>query len=195
MPRPVQYNLENVTASATRLFWLEGYGGSSVDKLLRATGLNKHSLYKAFNGKEGLFIRCLEHYIDNEARPYRDVLANNHGLGAIRSYFQRVTRRTRHHSNMGCLVANTAAELGDGHSQVSKRIDAYYRDLAGLLSRAVAQGQDIGEIRSDIDPLDIAKCLVHMVQGISISHRFRSPVAADTESLLQLIAQPPGKNQ
>jgi HMG-I and HMG-Y, DNA-binding: regulatory protein, tetR len=45
--------------SATAVFAKRGFAGTSVDDLVRATGVNRASLYGVFGSKDGLFQRCL----------------------------------------------------------------------------------------------------------------------------------------
>lgn len=46
-------------SSATVVFAERGFAGASVDDLVRATGVNRASLYGVFGSKDGLFQRCL----------------------------------------------------------------------------------------------------------------------------------------
>ena len=46
-------------SSATAVFAERGFAGASVDDLVRATGVNRASLYGVFGSKDGLFQRCL----------------------------------------------------------------------------------------------------------------------------------------
>ena len=48
-----------VIGSATAVFAERGFAGASVDDLVRATGVNRASLYGIFGSKDGLFQRCL----------------------------------------------------------------------------------------------------------------------------------------
>ena len=45
--------------SATAVFAERGFAGTSVDDLVRATGVNRASLYGVFGSKDGLLQRCL----------------------------------------------------------------------------------------------------------------------------------------
>ena len=45
--------------SATAVFAKRGFAGTSVDDLVRATGVNRASLYGGFGSKDGLVQRCL----------------------------------------------------------------------------------------------------------------------------------------
>lgn len=46
-------------SSATAVFAEHGFAGTSVDDLVRTTGVNRASLYGVFGSKDGLFQRCL----------------------------------------------------------------------------------------------------------------------------------------
>lgn len=55
MARPRAFDEELVLAQARRLFAAQGYNGTSIDDLVKATGLLRGSLYKAFGSKRNLF--------------------------------------------------------------------------------------------------------------------------------------------
>lgn len=55
MARPRSFDEVDVLAKARNLFAAQGYNGTSIDDLVRATGLLRGSLYKAFGSKRNLF--------------------------------------------------------------------------------------------------------------------------------------------
>ena len=59
MGRPRQFDTDIVVQAARDTFVLNGYLGASIDMLLRATGLQRASLYSAFGSKRGLFLAAL----------------------------------------------------------------------------------------------------------------------------------------
>jgi TetR/AcrR family transcriptional repressor of nem operon len=59
MGRPRSFDTAQVLASARDAFVSDGYNGTSIDNLLRATGLQRASLYQAFGSKRGLFVTIL----------------------------------------------------------------------------------------------------------------------------------------
>src|SRR5712692_5049399 len=63
MPRPREFEPEKVLDSAMRQFWERGYRATSVDDLVRATGVKPGSLYSAFpGGKHALLMGSLDRY-------------------------------------------------------------------------------------------------------------------------------------
>ena len=59
MGRPRAFSESDVVASASAVFARRGFAATSVDDLVRATGVGRASLYGAFGSKDGLFQRCL----------------------------------------------------------------------------------------------------------------------------------------
>lgn len=59
MGRPRAFSESDVVVSASAVFARRGFAATSVDDLVRATGVGRASLYGAFGSKDGLFQRCL----------------------------------------------------------------------------------------------------------------------------------------
>jgi AcrR family transcriptional regulator len=62
MARPREFDEDEALLAALRLFWEKGYEGTSLSDLMKAMGLTKSSLYKAFGNKETLFWRVVDRY-------------------------------------------------------------------------------------------------------------------------------------
>lgn len=63
MARPRAFDEKTVLAQARALFAKQGYNGTSIDDLVRMTGLLRGSLYKAFGSKRNLFEMLLAEVI------------------------------------------------------------------------------------------------------------------------------------
>jgi AcrR family transcriptional regulator len=62
MGRPRSFDTETVITAARNAFVRTGYAATSIDDLLRATGLQRASLYSAFGSKRGLFVAALQQH-------------------------------------------------------------------------------------------------------------------------------------
>ena len=62
MARPRTFDEETVIEAALGQFRTTGYSGTSLDDLVKATGLAKASIYNAFGDKHTLYIRAFESY-------------------------------------------------------------------------------------------------------------------------------------
>lgn len=187
MARPVEYEEQAVVDAALEQFWSSGFTASSVDALVAGTALNKHSLYQNFGGKNGLFRRALERYLERYAQRYLEVFEQHQGLDALRRYFRAVLRE---HSERGCLLVNTAVELGGSDAGCQHLLNDYYDRVAGHFAAAIRAGQRAGTIRAELDARSSAGWLLHALQGLSVDMRLESPRRHSAESLLALLATP-----
>ncbi len=60
MGRPREFDESIVLSQARALFAAQGYSGTSIDDLVKSTGLLRGSLYKAFGSKRNLFVLVLD---------------------------------------------------------------------------------------------------------------------------------------
>lgn len=65
MARPREFVEATVLSKARILFASQGYNGTSIDDLVKATGLMRGSLYKAFGSKRNLFEKILAEVTDH----------------------------------------------------------------------------------------------------------------------------------
>lgn len=70
------FDKEEALDSAMRVFWENGYSGTSVTDLTTALGINKPSMYSAFGNKEQLFTSALEHYLVSYRVPALELLTS-----------------------------------------------------------------------------------------------------------------------
>ena len=187
MARPIRYDEQAVVQTALEQFWQDGFNGCSVDALVDGTGLNKHILYQAFGGKNGLFRRALESYLQQYSHHYMAVFDSKRGLDALRDYFRAVLRNT---DPRGCLVANTAVELGDADAACRRLLADYYDQLGARFARAIRQGQRDGCIRAELHARDTALWLVRATQGLAVAARLDAQASPAVNGLLALLATP-----
>jgi AcrR family transcriptional regulator len=64
MGRPRKFDRTDVLEKAMPLFWKQGYAGTGLQDLEKATGVNKSGLYSEFKDKEDLFLASLRYYYE-----------------------------------------------------------------------------------------------------------------------------------
>src|ERR1700730_11040053 len=62
MGRPKNFSREGVLEKALPIFWKYGFADTSLQKLEKATGVNKSGLYAEFADKGDLYLESLRHY-------------------------------------------------------------------------------------------------------------------------------------
>ena len=143
MPRPRLKSRENLLQNAMWTFWTRGYHATSIDDLVKATGVARSGIYAEFGGKEEAFANCLAHYREAVADPAIAILtSHDDGLEAIRQYFAFFIERHRQHGlpGPGCFLANSVTEIAPHSHAALETASAHRRDLQqgfkGALCRA-----------------------------------------------------------
>ena len=122
MPRPRAYDETEVLERATRIFWEQGYDGTSITDLVQGTGISRASLYAGFRDKHGLFLRCLEHYDNHYGTALLDRLQAQKGLAAaIPALFEAAARGTPDRPR-GCLMVQTAQERAPQDAKTAAQV-------------------------------------------------------------------------
>jgi len=165
MARPITYDPDDALTRAIDLFWKNGYQAVSVNDIVRATGLNRHSLYARYGNKYGLLQAALQRYCGETVERLRAPLVGPGTpreriakLMALRdpdcpdAFWQRMLRQ-------GCFGFRTAAELREVHPEIEAAVSVFGRQLQGMLADLIREGQAAGEFRADRGADELAAVL------------------------------------
>jgi TetR/AcrR family transcriptional repressor of nem operon len=166
--RPLEFDPDEALDAAVEVFWDRGYEATSITNLLEAMALSKSSLYQAFGSKQQLFERCLARYADGLSARMRTALEEGaSGRRFIEETFMAVARTAQAPAGAkGCLVANSASELGQREPALAAPVANGLDRFARVFAEAVTRAQRAGEIRADADPRTVATYLVACMNGL-----------------------------
>jgi TetR/AcrR family transcriptional repressor of nem operon len=171
MPRTKEFGTEEALDAAMQLFWRKGYAATSLRDLLDGMGIGYGSFYNAFGDKHALFLASLDRFRELRTSWIDGVLENS-GLGGIEEVFRRtVDGLVGFEPRRGCLLANTAVELGPHDAEVAAKISRYVRHTEAVFERALIRAQEAGEIPADRDPQALARFLVNVLHGLRVLAR------------------------
>lgn len=117
MGRKRTFNQSDVIRKAAECFRQYGYEGTSIDDLVRATGLQRGSLYQAFESKRGIFVLALK----QELTPDTDL-----GLDLALVALMELTANDR---EVAAILTPFLATLGPSPST---RLGTHLLDRAGM---------------------------------------------------------------
>jgi TetR/AcrR family transcriptional regulator, transcriptional repressor for nem operon len=136
MPKVKQFNKDKVLEAAASIFHQKGYNGTSIDEILKATGLSRSSLYDSFKDKHSLYLQALEFYKAKENQAYDTVDQKKlNGLQKVEFLFKEVVNHLiTHPDGNGCLMVNAAAEMSKQCDKTSQVICNNKEHVQELLS-------------------------------------------------------------
>lgn len=169
MARPRAFDETAVVEAAQDRFWSLGYAATSLDDLVKATGLSKGSIYNTFSDKHTLYLRTFERYCDDVVAQVCAHLDAPDELAAerLRTLFDGIVDASGSATvPRGCFLAKATAELAALDSEVQTVAQRTFAALETLLVRSVMAAQRAGSIVASRDPRKTARHLLATLRGL-----------------------------
>jgi AcrR family transcriptional regulator len=185
--RPRQYDPDRALADAAAMFWKQGYGGTSLDDLVAATGMNRPSLYAAFGDKGDLYLKTLQRYQRKSRTKTIELLADRPSLrvfltrfydGALEIY------RAGDEDARGCYSISTAPAQATVDPAIREFLDDSIRGTDAFLAGVIGEARERGEIAANVNPAALAQIATATLHTIAV----RSRVGASRKQLKALAA-------
>ncbi|MEM7046850.1 MAG: TetR/AcrR family transcriptional regulator [Pseudomonadota bacterium] len=173
MPWEKSFDMDEALDRATEVFWAKGYEGTSMSDLLKATGINKGSLYNAFGSKQGLFVKAILKYDSQSRKATLERLRDqNNPIGAISGLFDALIEESvSDPDKKGCFLVNTALNLPNQEAVIAKHIKSGMNDSEKFFFDHISLGKKNGDIPDHVDARSSAKGLLALVAGLRVLAR------------------------
>ena len=181
MPRKKQYDKEEVTQKAMKLFWDQGYKGTTMRDLQEGMGINLFSIYASFENKQGVFLESLNRYmLLNKMVILEPLLSSEGDLADIRRFFYGFVESVKSgRTPNGCLFANTAMEFGQVneeaseesrffHQQVSEQLSFFFQFLRKAYLGVLEKAYQRGILREKAHIEKYANYLIGCTEGLAV---------------------------
>jgi len=160
---------DQILAAAARLIHLQGYHCTSLDDVLRESGVGKGNFYYYFRSKEELGYAIIEQVMQGFiARTLEPTFADGAAdpIAQVHAFLDRVLENQRQRNCVGgCPIGNLASELSDVHEGFRLRLAGIFDQWRFTLTEALGRGQKIGRLRQDAEPGALAEFLVAALEG------------------------------
>lgn len=158
---------EKILKQAAELFNQQGYAGSSVSDIMRATGLQKGGIYNHFQSKQELALAAFDFASQQTSRRFLMAMKGKHNtierLQAILSVFR--SYKDDPPLVGGCPILNSAIESDDANpalrDRVRKAMDAWRNTICRILDRGISNG----EIRASVEVDTVATIVISTLEG------------------------------
>jgi TetR/AcrR family transcriptional repressor of nem operon len=160
---------DQILNAASRLIHVQGYQSTSLDDVLRESGVGKGNLYYYFKCKEELGYAIIDRirraFIERGLEPaFADADADP--VGQLHAFFDRVLDSQRQRNCVGgCAMGNLASELSDVHEGFRQQLAGIFDVYRDHLAETIRRGQRTGRIRRDADAVRVAQFLVGGLEG------------------------------
>ena len=170
MPKTKQFDEAAVLEKARNVFWKKGYNGTSMDELVKATGLSRSSIYDSFGDKHGLYMRALQHYQLEKRQSLVEgippALSSRKKIGWI--FQNSIAQALGDRQRKGCFMVNTTTELANIDSSMNKIVNANMEAMEEIFYSLVKEGQAAGDITKKFSAKALARNLFSSFNGLTI---------------------------
>ena len=190
--RPREFDPGEALDRAVEMFWADGFEGVDVDRIARAVGVTKPSLYRLFGDKSSLFLRALQRYGETVgAAPLAAFNAQPDIADAVRALLEAsVKAGTREGGPKGCLMACVAVVQAESSLDVRAAITHGLSTLAGILERRFDQEASNGALPPIPSARARSRLIADLMQGLLLRARagaLRDELLEDVRSYVPLI--------
>ncbi|WP_282781053.1 MULTISPECIES: TetR/AcrR family transcriptional regulator [unclassified Nocardia] len=170
---------QRVVDAAIRCFAQHGYGPATNSVIAGIAGVTAGAVYYHFGTKSQLFETvCAEVYgriQDRAAAAIDGALSVRELLQALLAVSMRINHE---HPELAGFVA-TAPIDARRHAELSEAFAAVSKGMVEGVAEAVTRGQAAGRIPADLDPVQIARLILAVVDGFAHAAAASDPIEMD----------------
>jgi TetR/AcrR family transcriptional repressor of nem operon len=191
MPRQREFDPKEVLQTAVDLFWEKGYHATSVDEVIRRSGVAKYGIYGVFGTKRELFMKVLEQYAADRRNDVQAILRQpDAALPEILAVFDRVAKISAAEDYPGgCLLAKIGVELGRQDPEIRDFVKNFFKETANVLKRCLKRAVERGQLAESTDIAALATYLANEFRTLLIMAS-SGHTRRDLERHLEVALQP-----
>ena len=180
---------ERIVEAAMELFWLKGYGSTSIADILSRSQVNSGSLYYFFPGKQDVLVAVLEAYRDG----IRPMLLEPAWAGVddpVERVFALLARYrlalVETGCTYGCPIGSLALELHEPDPAVRELMAANFRGWVDEVEACLTEARD--RFPPDTDLRALAELALNVMEGGVMQSRTFRDIAPFDRGVAQLRA-------
>jgi len=172
--RKGEHTRREIIQKAAPIFNQQGFDGAALSDLMSATGLEKGGIYRHFASKQQLAGEAFDYAwrLALDARFWGTQEITN-TVDRLKQIVWNFRDRRAGLVQGGCPLLNTAIDSDDGNPALRTKARRAFTSWLGRLQSIVEEGQRRGEIRSAIDPMELATLIVTTLEGSLMLERLQ----------------------
>lgn len=159
---------ERIVKSAKKLFNLDGYNNTSIQKIIDETGVQKGGIYYYFSDKETLGFEVIK---KAEEEFIKFLNSSSTGKTAAEKIVGQFTAILNYHKQtrcrFGCIFGNIALEMANGSEGIRKAVEAVFGKWEKLLGNLLEEAANEGDLNTGLEDQieNLSKTIVATIEG------------------------------
>lgn len=159
---------ERLLRHGTKLFYAQGFHGTTVDAILASAEVPKGSFYHHFGSKDVFGQAVLDRYMQFQIDLLHKwaVKKNLSTSAKLVGYFKEISQIfVKSGYQRGCLAGKFSTEVAAASEPFREQLDSQMRVWKGNIVELLVAGQADGDVRQDRDAQDLADAVLSLIQG------------------------------
>ena len=185
-----KFNEEEVLTLAIDVFWSKGYTATTMLDLAKETGVQRGSLYNAYQNKNTLFLKAFAYYTHGFLISVENQLQQGNAKQAFTHLFHTLVERlTTDKGSKGCFSTRTMMEASQQCPDIDSYLKCFLDGLEGIINHRLEQAIKDGQFSGDA--LSNARYLTALTRGIAVIERVYDDKARITDIYETALKQMP----
>jgi AcrR family transcriptional regulator len=185
-----KFNEDEVLTLAIDVFWAKGYTATTMLDLAKETGVQRGSLYNAYQNKNTLFLKSFTHYTHGFLQLVETELDQKDAKQAFSQLFNTIVERlTSDTDAKGCfstrVIMEASQQCPDIHLCLLNFLDRIEALVQHRLEQAIKDQQFSG------NALSCARYVVALTRGVAVIERMYNDKARITDIYKTALEQMP----
>lgn len=173
MVRTRTFDPSQALTQVVDLFASKGYADTSMDDIVRVTGVSRYGLYGTFGNKRELFEQALDRYADSMGKQsFLRLLEPDASLAHIRKIFdERIADMCCADETRGCLFIHTAMQLAPQDEDLKLVLQKFMSRMSKLFAVGLDTAKQKGEVKPDLNTHEAGEMLTSTMFGLAVLGR------------------------
>jgi len=173
MVRTRTFDPSAALSAAVDLFASKGYADTSMEDIVKATGVSRYGIYGTFGNKRELFEQALERFAEGMGKQsFLRLLEPDASLDHIRKIFdERIADMCCSEEHKGCLFIHTAMQLAPEDDELRDVLKKFMKRMSKAFTIGLESARARGEVRADLDSVAAGESLTSTMFGLAVLGR------------------------
>jgi AcrR family transcriptional regulator len=190
-------NRDYVIKVVSEMFLLRGFACTSMDDVVKQSGVSKSNIYYHFKSKDELTLAVLENYISTLQNLFREQSQDDEGqlLPRLERYIEQLIQDLAERDCVGgCPLMSLMVEAGKTNEAVRVRLAQFFQQQKDQLTQLLEEGKRRGEVRNDLPASVLASLISSWLEGmlmLASIQKSASTLRGERDALLSMLKASP----
>lgn len=170
--RPTLFENKELVSRAQSVFWEKGYTATSLNDLLKVTGIGSGSFYNSFKGgKKEVFKAAILQRRESFNNFRKELEISITPLELIKDFFRGIAKSSKEENLRGCIIANTVVEMTFLDDELEAEAVHILKDVEKMFTDVLVKEKLNGNLSNPLSGQVLGRYLVTFWCGLNTLRR------------------------